>query len=256
MSQFDDKVLIVTGAGIGIGFEIARSFAKAGAMVGLNDINPEVVNKAVEKINAEGGKCLGLPGDASDYKVVNNIVNETVKHFGKVDIAIANAGITLFDNFLDYAPESLSKVLKLNLEGSFFLLQAAAKHMVKRKSGGKLMVMSSVTGHQAHEKLAAYGMTKAGLEMLAKSLVLELSPYGITVNAIAPGATNTERTLQDDDYQSVWSKLTPSGRPSNVEDIAGVAMFLASEAANQITGQTIIVDGGWTSVSPGPETVR
>ena len=112
--------------------------------------------------------------------------------------------------------------------------------------------MSSVTGHQAHKNLAAYGMTKAALEMLAKTLVVELSPFHITINAIAPGATLTERTASDPEYENTWSRITPTGRPATVNDIAHAALFLVSPQAGHITGQSLVVDGGWTSTSPSP----
>jgi NAD(P)-dependent dehydrogenase (short-subunit alcohol dehydrogenase family) len=124
--------------------------------------------------------------------------------------------------------------------------------MTRQESGGSILFMSSVTGHQAHKNLAAYGMSKAALEMLAKSLVVELSPHRINVNAIAPGATMTERTAQDSEYESTWSKITPMGRPATVADIAQAALFLVSPAARHITGQALVIDGGWTSVSPSP----
>jgi glucose 1-dehydrogenase len=112
--------------------------------------------------------------------------------------------------------------------------------------------MSSVVGHQAHKDLAAYAITKAGLEMLAKNLVLELSPYNIRVNAIAPGATLTERTLHDIEYEKTWSRITPIGRPASTTDIANAALFLVSPESRHITGQSLVIDGGWTSVSPSP----
>jgi len=113
-------------------------------------------------------------------------------------------------------------------------------------------LMSSVTAHQAHKDLAAYGMTKAALEMLAKTLVIELSPFAISINAIAPGATKTERTSEDAHYEKTWSRITPAGRPATVEDIANAALFMLSPASRHITGQSLIIDGGWTSVSPPP----
>ena len=106
--------------------------------------------------------------------------------------------------------------------------------------------------HQAHQDLAAYGMTKAALEMLAKSLVIELSPYKITVNTVAPGATLTERTLEDAEYTDTWSRITPMGRPATVEDVASAVLFLVSPVAGHITGQNLVVDGGWTAVSVSP----
>jgi glucose 1-dehydrogenase len=180
------------------------------------------------------------------------MVEEAVKQFGQVDIVIANAGITLFGDFFEYKPDDFDQVMNVNLRGSFFLAQAASLQMREQKSGGRILFMSSVTGHQAHKNLAAYGMSKAALEMLAKTLVLELSPHRITVNAIAPGATMTERTAHDPDYMSTWSRITPIGKPASIQDIAYAALFLVSPEAGHITGQTLIIDGGWTSVSPSP----
>jgi 3-oxoacyl-[acyl-carrier protein] reductase len=142
--------------------------------------------------------------------------------------------------------------MKVNLAGSFFLAQAAARRMKAQQTGGRILFMSSVTGHQAHKNLTAYGMTKAALEMLAKTLVIELSEYKITVNALAPGATLTERTVHDASYESTWSRITPTGRPATTDDIAHAALFLVSPQAGHITGQSLIIDGGWTSVSPSP----
>ena len=126
--------------------------------------------------------------------------------------------------------------------------------MREQKQGGSILLMSSVTGHQAHQYLTAYGMTKAALEMMAKNLVIELSPFHITINAIAPGATITERTMRDDpQYEKIWSGITPMGRPATTADIAQAALFFVSPNNRHITGQSLIIDGGWTSVSPSPD---
>ena len=250
---FKDKVAIITGAGQGIGFEIGRNLAKSGARVLLNDIDPELAKKAANQIEKETGSiCLAIPGDSSEHSVIHEMVGTAVSEFGTLDIAIANAGITLFGNFFSYAPESFFKVMQVNLGGSFFLAQAAANQMKQQATGGSLLFMSSVTGHQAHKNLAAYGMSKAALEMLAKSLVIEVSSFKINVNSIAPGATLTSRTMEDVDYEKTWSRITPMGRPAHTEDIANAALFLVSDEARHITGQNLIVDGGWTSISPSP----
>jgi 3-oxoacyl-[acyl-carrier protein] reductase len=248
---FANQVVIITGAGRGIGLEIARQLANRGASIILNDIDEIRAKLAAEEIN-QFGPCHAMPGDAADLGVVQQMIKEAVDQYGKLTIVIANAGITLFGDFFDYKPESLDEVMRVNLKGSFFLIQAAAKQMKTQIEGGSILLMSSVTAHQAHKDLAAYGMTKAALEMLAKTLVIDLAPYNISINAIAPGATKTERTAEDSQYEKTWSRITPAGRPAEVEDIANAALFMVSPASRHITGQTLIIDGGWTSVSPSP----
>ncbi len=252
VKSFDKKVAIVTGAGQGIGFEICRQLAKEGAVVILNDIDSSLAEKAAADIQKDNGNCMAYPGDSSNWAFIQDMVQQAVSQFGKLDIVIANAGITLFGDFMSYPPESFNRVMNVNLAGTFFLAQAAANQMKKQASGGSLLFTSSVTGHQAHKDLAAYAMTKAAIEMLAKNLVIELSPYKINVNTIAPGATITERTMGDPEYDNIWSKLTPMGRPANTLDIADSALFLVSDKAKQITGQSLIIDGGWSCISPSP----
>jgi len=249
---FHQKVAIITGAGQGIGLEIARQLARQGASVLLNDVEKKLAEEGAKLIQQEKGICTPFPGDASDLDFIQAMVDKAVSQFGKLNIVIANAGITLFGNFLEYTAEDFNQVMKVNLSGSFFLSQIAARQMIHQGMGGRILFMSSVTGHQAHKNLAAYGMSKAALEMLAKTLVVELSQYRITVNAIAPGATMTERTSNDPDYDKTWSRITPMGKPASTEDIANAALFLVSQHSGHITGQSLVIDGGWTSVSPSP----
>jgi len=248
----EKKVAIVTGAGQGIGLEICRQLCEAGATVFLNDIEQSLAEEAAASMQKAKGTCTAFPGDAADVNFIQKMVQEVVKRSGSLDIAIANAGITLFGDFFTYRPEDFNKVVKLNIGGSFFLAQAAANQMKKQKTGGSILFMSSVTGHQAHQYLEAYGITKAAVEMLAKTLVIELSPLNIRVNAIAPGATRTERTLQDPDYEAKWAGVTPLRKPASPLDIANAALFLVSPQAGHISGQTLVVDGGWSSTSPTP----
>lgn len=249
---FNGEVAVITGAGQGIGFEIARRLAGYGASVVLNDIDEVLVKEAADRIIGEGNNCFAVAGDASEVSLIQTMIEGAVKRYGKLSLAIANAGLSLYGNFFDYTEDDFRRVVDLNLQGSFFLAQQASKQMIRQNSAGSILFMSSVVGHQALKDLAAYAMTKAALEMLAKNLVVELAKHGITTNAIAPGATLTERTLSFTDYETEWSAITPAGRPATVNDIANAALFLLSKEARHITGQTIIVDGGWTSISPAP----
>jgi 3-oxoacyl-[acyl-carrier protein] reductase len=254
LPSFSGDVAIVTGAGQGIGFEISRQLALKGCSVVLNDLDPGLASEAAARIGKSGGKCHPIAGDVSDLTFLQRMVDQTVSQFGLVSLLAANAGITLFGDFFTYPVDSFQRVMDVNLKGTFFLTQAVANQMRRQGQGGRIVLTSSVTGHQAHKDLTAYGMTKAALEMLARSLVVELSPWNITINAVAPGATLTERTQHDEpDYGEIWSRLTPMGRAARPEDIAQAVLFLLSREATHITGQSLVVDGGWSVVSPQPE---
>lgn len=252
LAGFEKKTVIVTGAGQGIGFEICKQLAVTGAVVFLNDIDEKLANEAAQIITDEGGNCIACSGDSGDKDFIQKMVDLAVETYGSLDIVIANAGITLFGDFFNYSQDSLYKVLHTNIGGTFFLAQAAANQMKKQDNGGSLLFTSSVTAHQAHKDLAAYSMTKAAIEMLAKNLVLELSPFKINVNTIAPGATLTERTMDDPGYEAVWSRITPMGSAAKTKDIASAALFLVSDSARHITGQSLVIDGGWSAISPSP----
>jgi 3-oxoacyl-[acyl-carrier protein] reductase len=250
---FQQQVAIVTGAGKGIGFAVARQLALQGASVILNDIDINLATTASQKIKADGGSCEAYGGDISEIEIIQGIVKFTIDTFGKLDILLANAGITTYGDFLEYQPASMQRLLQINLFGTFFLTQAVTKQMVKQGHGGSILITSSVTGHAAHPFLAAYGMTKAGLDQLVKNLVIDLGPHKININTMVPGATLTERTLiEDPDYLEIWSRITPSGRPSTTDDIVNAALFLVSPASRQIMGQNLVIDGGWTSVGVPP----
>ncbi len=251
-NNFQGKVAFITGAGQGIGLQIAKQLVQEGVVVYLNDRDESLARRSAENLQADGGHCVPLPGDVSEVDRITSFIQQIKKEQGRLDIAIANAGITLFGDFLTYSEADFNQVLAVNLRGTFFLAQQAALVMKGQSSGGTLLFLSSVTAHQAHKNLGAYGMTKAAIELLARNLVAEISTYNINVNCLAPGATLTERTLMDDDYLETWSRITPMGKPATVKDIANAAIFLVSDNAKHLTGQTLVLDGGWTAVSPSP----
>lgn len=248
------QVALITGAGAGIGYAVADELARAGARVALNDVDAALADAAAARINAALGRraAHAYPGDIADVAALRTLVARVSAELGGPQICVANAGITRFEPFLDAEPEHLDRLLAVNLRGTYFTAQAAARAMAAQ-GGGRIVLLASVTGLRAIRGLSAYGMTKAGIIALARSLAAELGPHAITVNAIAPGATITERTLAETpDYAADWGAVTPTGRAGQAADIAAAVRFLASPAAAQITGQTLVVDGGWTLGSPVP----
>lgn len=254
-SGLKNRTAIITGAGEGIGYAICELLTKAGANVVLNDVDRNLANTAAKTLDAQhSGNCLAFVGDAGDVPTIDKMVDSTLQNFGQIDFVVPNAGITLFGDFLDFTPESFQKVMRLNLQGAFFLAQRAATEMIAQGKGGRMVMMSSQVGIRAYHKLSAYGMTKAALRMFAQNLAFELGQYGITVNAIAPGATLTERTAEEQpDYKGIWGQLNPNGRVGKPEDVAKTCLFLLSDEAAHINGQTIPVDGGWTTAGKYPE---
>jgi len=254
-NRFEDKAVLVTGAGVGIGFAVCQMFAQEGARVALNDMRADVARDAAQKINAELGRECVFPYafDVADVDAVRKAVADFDARMGRLDVVAANAGITNYGNFLDYTPEAFDRLTSVNLRGTYFTAQAGAKAMIARKTAGRIILTSSVTGVQGFRNLGAYGITKAGILHMTKSLAVELGSYGITVNAIIPGITRTDRTIADDpDLDRNWNAVTPTGKVSEPEDVAAAVLFLASPEARQITGQAVAIDGGWTVQNPVP----
>lgn len=253
--KYENKTVVVTGAGAGIGYALSQAFAQEGAIVALNDIDSELADEAAQKINQSVSTHQVHPyvADVADVERVQTLLQDFAEKTGRLDVVIANAGVTNYGEFLEYSPEAFDRLMAVNLRGSYFTAQSAANIMISQKISGRILLMSSVTGIQAFRNLGAYGITKAGIRHMAASLGFELGEYGITVNAISPGAVLTERTFADDPlFEQNWASVTPTGRAGYVEDIVSIALFLASPEARHITGQTIQVDGGWTLHSPLP----
>lgn len=249
-SSFKEQVAVVTGAGQGIGYAICQKLTQEGAAVMLNDIDPVLAEETAGKIRAEGGRCSALAGDVADPAFNASLVAAAVEQFGRLDLVVANAGITLFQDFFEVTPQDFQRLIQTNLGGCFFLAQAAGLQYRKQGTGGSMVFMSSVTGTQAWQGLSVYSSSKAAIQMLARHLVVDFSPLGVNVNAVAPGATLTERTALDPGYEQNWSLVTPMAKPAYPQDIAEAVCFLLSSAGRHITGQTLTVDGGWTALSP------
>jgi NAD(P)-dependent dehydrogenase (short-subunit alcohol dehydrogenase family) len=250
--RFQGRAAVVTGAGQGIGREIARRLALEGASVLLNDVDPALAAEAAAAIAAEGGRVVAAGGDVADVETTRGLVRRAVEEFSRLDLAVANAGITLYGDFLEYRPEDFDRLLAVNIRGAFFLAQAAGRRFRDQGTPGRVLLLSSVTGHVAIRQLAPYGMTKAALEGLARNLSLELAPLGVTVNALAPGATATPRTTADEGWEEAWIAATPDRRVASVLDVARAACFLLSDEAAHVTGQALVVDGGWTAMGAAP----
>jgi 3-oxoacyl-[acyl-carrier protein] reductase len=255
MTAFHDKRVFITGAGQGIGCAACLAFAQAGAVVALNDHDSTLAQTAAHTINQHIGadRVTAYPGDVSDVDALTALIDSFSQRHGGLDIAIANAGITRYVPFLHSTPADFDRILGVNVRGTYFTAQAAARHMIAHRIAGRILLTSSVVGMQTHVNFSMYSTTKAAIQMMARALAIELGEFGITVNAISPGATLTERAVREDaDYQRNWSAVTPTGRVGYVEDVAAAMLFLASPQARQITGQNLIIDGGWTLRSPLP----
>jgi len=249
-----DKVAIVTGASREIGAAMAEALAGAGAAVLVaHYAEPALAEAVVARIAAAGGRALAHDADCSTVAANQALVARAVAAFGRLDIFAANAGLTIEKPFLETDESTWDTLVDLNLKGSYFGAQAAARQMIAQGSGGRIVFSSSVTGMRTVPNLSAYGVTKAGLRHMARVLGYELGQYGITVNALGIGAIVNERNMRDDpDYAAHWAGVSPVGRAGQPADVAAALMFLVSPEASLINGHTLVLDGGWTNYSPMP----
>ena len=239
------KCAVITGASRGIGKCIATKFANEGANVVINyRNNEEEALKVKQELEDLGSQVLVVKADVSELEQAENLIKEAKKEFGRVDILVNNAGITKDNLIIRMKEEDFDSVIKTNLKGAFNCLKAVTPIMLKQKYG-KIVNMASVVGVVGNPGQVNYCASKAGLIGMTKSLAKEIGSRNITVNAIAPGFIDTDRTkiLSDDQKKKILSQI-PLNKFGNVEDIANVALFLGSENSNYITGQVIHVDGG------------
>jgi 3-oxoacyl-[acyl-carrier protein] reductase len=251
MKRFENKVTVITGAGNGIGLQLAESFAAEGAIAVIAEINETAGKLAEEKIKAAGGRALFVQVDVSDEPTVEKMVKTVVDQLGRIDILINNAGVVVHVKVVDMEREAWDRQMAVQLTGPFLVSKHVARHMIARGGGGKMVNISSVSAVMGRHKAAAHCSAKGGLTMLTKVLAMELGEYQINVNAVAPGLIDVPSQRDEanisSEYKRSYLRELPLGRIGEVADIAHMVMFLCSEDANWITGQLMLVDGGLMS---------
>ena len=244
--RLEGKVAVVTGAARGIGAACARRFAAEGAAVVIADVLEEKGEATAQAIRDDGGSASFIACDTGDAAQARALIERTVARHGRIDVLINNAGIFTVADFLDVTEEDFDRVLRTNLKGYFLVGQAAAREMAAAGSGS-IVNMSSVNGVMAIESIAAYVVSKGGVNQLTSVMALALAPKGVRVNAIGPGTILTEMSgamMTDEAARRRILSRTPMGRVGQPEEIAGIAVFLASDDSSYVTGQVIYADGG------------
>jgi glucose 1-dehydrogenase len=249
------KVAIVTGGNSGIGASIVLELAKQGASVVIDYVShPESLDVLEKQIIALGDQAIGVKADVSQVADLQKLVDIAVEKFGHVDIFVNNAGIETRTSVLDTTEEQYEKVLKVNLKSAFFATQIVSKQMIKQKSGGRIVNISSVHEDWPMPGNIAYCVSKGGMRMLTRTAALELAKFGILIVNVGPGAVATPinvSTMNDPTLMKKLEAAIPLGRMANPEEIASVVAFLASDRASYVTGTTVFVDGAMMHQSPG-----
>ena len=255
--KLDGCTALVTGAAQGVGKGIALELARAGCRVAINDIAPgETIQRAVSEVEALGAETIAVIGDVRIAADVGAMVDRVVDRFGRLHLLVNNAGVQTWGPLLDVTEDEWDLVIDTNLKGCFLCTQAAARHM-KEQGGGCIVNIGSGSNKTAFRELVAYTASKGGIEMLTKVAAVELGPYGIRVNCVAPGAIEIERTQRErPDYATAWGALTPLRRVGTPQDVGRAVVLLAGAESSFITGQTIWVDGGLFAQPPWPAAGR
>ncbi|MGI9069082.1 MAG: 2-dehydro-3-deoxy-D-gluconate 5-dehydrogenase KduD [Pyrinomonadaceae bacterium] len=244
--KLDGKVALVTGASAGLGAAMAVALAEAGADVAVHG-NSRVPDATCELIGRTGRRTLPVLGNLADKTVPNQLVSQTLSHFGRLDILINNAGTIRRTPAVDYSEEDWTTVIEVNLSSVFRLSQLAGRHMIERGSG-KIVNIASLLSFQGGVNVPAYAASKGAVAQLTKALANEWAKHGINVNAIAPGYMKTDNTaaLQADEIRNrqILERI-PAGRWGEPQDLAGPTVFLSSAASDYLHGHVLVVDGGW-----------
>jgi glucose 1-dehydrogenase len=246
--RLDGKVAAITGGNQGIGLGIAQRFAKEGAAVAICYLSDKTgTERVVDGLRSNGSKVVAVQADVSKLADGQRFVEETAAQLGKIDILVNNAGVEKRASFWEVTEAEYDFVMNVNLKGMFFISQAFVKHQMKANTGGKIINISSVHEELPFPHFTSYCASKGGVKMVTRNLSIELAPLGITINSIAPGAIETpinKNLLNDPVELESLLKNIPLRRLGKPEDVASLAVFLASEESNYVTGTTMFVDGG------------
>jgi len=248
--QLKDKVAIVTGARRGMGRTHVLALAKEGAKVVVSDISLEGCEKVVDEVKNLGGQAIAVKCDVTKKQEIEKMVKETLDKFGKIDILVNNAGIAEFKAFLEMTEEEWDKTLDINLKGYFLCAQACAKEMAKQKSGAIVNIASVAMGQVGigFPNIAHYCASKGGIVGMTEALAVELAPYNIRVNAVAPGLIETsmiDTVKEDPKGMEAMLARVPMHRVGKPEEVSELVLFLASDKSSYMTGSVVVIDGGW-----------
>ncbi|MCZ6675950.1 MAG: 3-oxoacyl-ACP reductase FabG [Candidatus Poribacteria bacterium] len=255
MAQLDfsltDKVVLVTGAGRGIGKAIAYACAHAGADLALGSRTVSEIEQIAEEIRQTGRRAEAWQLDVVEVKSINRFVEQTIEAFGRINVVVNNAGYNKVQPALEFTEEEFDYIVDVNYKGTFFMSQAVAKRMIERGGQGSIINISSQVGVVGGPLRAPYSGAKGAVCQLTKSLAAEWATHGITVNAVGPTVTRTplsDQAMQNPEFRKMTLEKILMGRLAEPEEIAAAVIYLASDAARMVTGQTLLVDGGWTAV--------
>jgi glucose 1-dehydrogenase len=249
MGRLEGKTALITGACRGIGYSIALAFAREGAKVAVSDLELKDAKGVATEIKKEGGNVVGVQLDVCKKEHIEKGVGLVLKNYGRIDILVNNAGIVKSSDFVKLTPDVIDRHFDVNVKGMIYLSQRVAKEMI-RQGGGRIINISSISEQIVSGRQAHYAATKGAVKMLTRGMAVELAKYNILVNAIAPGIIDTQinkNLLADPVRREIALRRIPLGRVGKPDEIAGAAIFLASEESTYITGSTIFIDGGITA---------